>query len=188
MLLLGVLAAQAEAAAAGSYDLLETEILTSSQSSVTFSSLVDYATDYQHLQLRWVAGNTNVAANMDNVKLNFNSDTGSNYSYHRLLGSGSSVNSYASTSASYCHAGTVARGSSVIATANVVDILDWQDTNKYTTVKALIGGTNSSQNLVGLISGLWMNTAAITSFTLQAESGDDFRVGGRFSLYGLRIA
>jgi hypothetical protein len=40
MLLLGVLAAQAEAAApaaAGSYDLLETEILTGTQASVTFT-------------------------------------------------------------------------------------------------------------------------------------------------------
>lgn len=172
----------------GSYDLLETEILTGTTASVTFSSLGSYAADYQHLQIRWVAGNTNTGTDMDNVKLNFNADTGANYSSHRLLGSGSSVNSYAASNASYCFGGIVARGSSVIPAANIVDILDWQDTNKYTTVRVLQGGTNTSQNLIGLVSGSWRNTATITSLTLAAESGDSFRIGGRFSLYGLKAA
>jgi hypothetical protein len=56
MLLLGVLQAQAAGqVAAGSFDLLETQVLTSSAASVTFSSLSTYAADYQHLQIRIVS-------------------------------------------------------------------------------------------------------------------------------------
>ena len=75
MLLLGVLAAQAEAAApagVAAYDLLETEILTGSQASVTFSSLGDYASDYQHLQVRGAIMTTADTR----FWMNLNSDTG----------------------------------------------------------------------------------------------------------------
>jgi hypothetical protein len=77
MLLLGVLAAQAEAAApaaAGSYDLLETEILTGTQASVTFSSLNStYGADYQHLQLRIVTRDNRGISGTNNIRLQVNS-------------------------------------------------------------------------------------------------------------------
>ena len=190
MLLLGVVQAQASGgvAGAGSYDLLATEILSSTQASVTFSSLGDYAADYQHLQIRWVGGNTNVSTDIDNVKITFNGDTGSNYARHRLLGTGSSVLSLASSSGNYAYGGIVTRGSSVAHAANVIDLLDPFETSKYLTIRTLFGATNSSQNMVGINSGLWMNTASLTSFSMQAESVDSFRAGSRFSLYGLRSA
>ena len=46
--------AAAGAVAGGSYDLLETTILSSNAASVTFSNLNNYAADYQHLQIRAV--------------------------------------------------------------------------------------------------------------------------------------
>jgi hypothetical protein len=74
---LGILAAQISVAA-GSYDLLETEILTGSQTSVTFSSLNStYGADYQHLQARCVFSGGGVVSSL---RIQLNGDTGSNYS------------------------------------------------------------------------------------------------------------
>ena len=184
MLLLGVLAAQAEAAApaaAGSYDLLETEILTGSQASVTFSSLGDYASDYQHLQLRAVHLHT---SSNGTILGQFNSDTGSNYRVHALRGNGTAV-----SSADYGSRTSLVLGVDVpnttTAAAMVTDLLDPFNSNKYTTVRSLAG--YGSGGNINLYSGLWLNTNALTTITLSSASGD-FNTGSRFSLYGLRSA
>jgi len=189
MLLLGVVQAQVTGApaGAGSYDLLQTEILTSSQASVTFSSLGDYASTYQHLQVRYVAGNTNAATDFDNVIMRFNSDAGSNYAHHRLWGRGAAlgVSAFASSSQTQMLGGLTSRGSSTAFAANVIDILDPFETTKNKTIRVLTGGTNSTESIIGLNSGLWMNTSAVTTILLQ-NFEDQFRIGSRFSLYGLR--
>ena len=80
------------------YDLLETEILTGTQSSVTFSSLNStYGADYQHLQARCVWSGGGVVSSL---RIELNGDTGSNYSLHVLYGNGSSVLSAAAAPSS----------------------------------------------------------------------------------------
>jgi hypothetical protein len=181
MLLLGMYSA-GPAAAAGSYDLLATEILTSSQASVTFSSLGTYAADYQHLQIRSVAyGGYSY--------IRFNGDSASNYSAHYLRGNGSGVASgYATTS---YPSGIVSLFLADNTTANsfaaqVTDILDPFNTSKYTTTRGL-GGFASSDPRIGLESGSWRNTASLTSIEIRQITGS-FLTGSRFSLYGLRKA
>ena len=165
-------------------DILAEEVLTSSQASVTFSSLDTLAAGYQHLQIRYVAGNTNVATDFDNVIMRFNSDAGANYAHHRLWGTGS-VNSYASSSQTQMLGGLVSRGSSTAFAANVIDILDAFETTKNKTIRVLTGGTNSSQNVIGLNSGLWISTSAVTTILLS-NFENTFRVGSRFTLIGLK--
>ena len=184
MLLLGVLAAQAEGAvaAAGSYDLLETEILTGSQASVTFSSLNStYGADYQHLQLRAVHLHT---SSNGTILGQFNSDTGSNYRVHALRGNGTAV-----SSADYGSRTSLVLGVDVpnttTAAAMVMDLLDPFNSNKYTTVRSLAG--YGSGGNINLYSGLWLNTNALTTITLSSASGD-FNTGSRFSLYGLKAS
>jgi hypothetical protein len=188
---MGILAQAAAAPgptpSAGAYDLLETEILTGTAASVTFSSLNStYGADYQHLQIRWTARTTSTADFDDQINLTFNSDTGSNYARHWLRGTGSSVTSNAGSSQSAAWGGWA---SSALDTANkfgagVMDILDPFETTKYTTARVLTGGAAFG---VGLLSGLWMNTAALTDITFDGNAGN-FVAGCRFSLYGLRKA
>jgi len=183
MLLLGVLAAQAEGAApagAGAYDLLETEILTGSQASVTFSSLNStYGADYQHLQIRGVVCQTGgLGASNAEVKLNSNSLTEGHF-LRGFAGSVSSVN-YASNAYFYIN-GTDASNE---YSAFVMDFLDPFETTKNTTVRWLTGGAQSTEPQIQLGSGFWNNTAAITSIEL-VRSWD---TGSRFSLYGLKGA
>lgn len=186
MLLLGYYAAQTPVAA-GSYDLIQSEILTGSQASVTFD-VTGLGSTYQHLQLRIAAKSTDPTNDMDNLIVRFNSDSAGNYSHHRLLGNGSSVVSYAGTSTTYCFAGMTTRGSGSTFAAAVLDILDPFETTKYTTTRSLTGGTNSSQNAIVLQSGNWRNTNAVSSIFLRSESSQDLVAGSRFSLYGLKAA
>jgi hypothetical protein len=183
MLLLGVLAAQAEAApaAAGSYDLLETEILASTQASITFTSGGVWA-DYQHLQIRWVTARVG-SADTGNIKVALNSDTtDGNYYYHRLYGNGSTVTSGAVNNRRLCAIG----GSGDEYSAGVSDFLDFGSSNKRTTIRTL-GGRTAVEPFVSLWSVLWNNTNAVTSIQLAGD-GFNLEAGSRFSLYGLKGA
>jgi hypothetical protein len=174
---------------AGAYDLLETEILTGSQASVTFSSLNStYGADYQHLQVRLVgrfaAAYTNIEA-----AIQFNADTGSNYTRHRLEGNGSSVSSTAQASQTYSTLTGMPGSASTsdVFGASVIDILDPFETTKYTTIRSFGGMT--SGNHISLKSGLWMNTAALTEIKLfEGFFATSWVSGSRFSLYGLKAA
>jgi hypothetical protein len=185
MLLLGVLAAQAEGAVAvaSDYDLLETEILTGSQTSVTFSSLNStYGADYQHLQARCVFSG---GAVVSSLRIQLNGDTGSNYSLHLLYGNGSNALSTGAPSDVW------ALGNSVTTTnafaASVVDILDPFETTKYTTGRILHGRTGSS-NSIELLSGNWRNTAAVDTINFKVDGGQTLIAGTRLSLYGLKAS
>jgi hypothetical protein len=74
--------------------------------------------------------------------------------------------------------------SSVFA-ANVIDILDYANTNKYKTTRSFSGADNNGSGFVQFMSGLWMNTAAITSITILPNS-DNFAQYSSFALYGIK--
>ena len=186
---LGVLAVAGAGAAGGgnSFDLLETTLITTNTASVTFSNLNTYSA-YKHLQIRFLAKNTNTSdAAPETLAMRFNSDTGSNYAFHALFGNGSSVTSNASTTRTAISAiGRVSQSStSTIFAAGVIDVLDFSNSSKNTTVRSL-GGINSSSSVIELRSGFWNNTAAVTSILLYDDGGRDFVSGSRFSLYGIK--
>ena len=184
---MGLLGAASFVAPSGAYDLLATEILTGSQASVTFSSLGDYATDYQHLQLRIVA-RTDRAFDGDVLLMQFNSDTGSNYSYHALFGNGSTVISTANATDTVMEFFRISGGTDAANAFGgmVMDILDPFETSKYKTVRAL-SGVASDLDEVHLRSASWRNTDALTTIKLD-KFGSNFVTGSRFSLYGLKAS
>ena len=172
-------------AAAGSFDLLETQVLASSAASVSFTSLSTYAADYQHLQIRMRAKTDRTSAAADYCLVNLNGDTGSNYAVHALRGTGSAVNSFAITSQTRMLMVRVAGNANAdVFGAGVIDILDAFNTSKNKTLRALGGETNLNE--ITLHSGLYMNTAAITTFAIKPEIGTNFLTGSRFSLYGIK--
>jgi len=183
-ILLGILNAQAEAGAVGDYDLLETTILTSSASSVSFTGLGSY-TDYKHLQIRYT-GRCTASGSQEEFAIQVNGDTGSNYAAHRIFGNGSSVGSsaYTSQTSTFNLANLAATTSAANSfAAGVIDILDPFSTTKNTTFRALSGVTDAT--VIKLASGLHINTSAVSSFELTPFSGS-FVTGSRFSLYGIR--
>lgn len=181
-ILLGILNSQVTAAAGGSYELIESNILTSSASSVTFSSIPQ---DYKHLQLRMVT-KSDRASSTDFFYLQLNGDTGSNYARHGLYGTGSSVSSLAVTSTTAFQVGLLpaASDTNLNYEGSVVDLLDYTNTNKNSTIRALWGQSGLTSR-INLFSGVWMNTNAVSSMTLFPFAGP-LKANSRFSLYGIR--
>lgn len=190
LVLLGILNSQAAGVSAGAYDLLETQVLTSSASSVTFTGLGSY-TDYKHLQIRAVGRSNNSGNRFRLTGLRLNGDSGSNYSYHDLYGNGSSVISSSNTGSSNIPVLAI-NGSASTSNAfgvAVIDLLDFSSSSKNTTIKSLTGFHDAAQPIyrVMLRSGVWLNTAAVTSITMgDLLGGYDWAVGSRFSLYGVK--
>lgn len=166
--------------------ILAEEVLTSTQASVTFSSLGTLAAGYQHLQIRMATRDSRaVTANF--IEMRFNADTGANYVTHKLDGDGSSVSSSAYTGLTFIRP-VVEPGANAGANifgASIIDILDPFDTNKYATTRTLGGYEAASPREVSLASGLWMDTSALTEVLLRPQSGS-FVSGSRFTLIGLK--
>lgn len=188
---LGVLAvAGAGAAGAGAaYEWLETQVIGTAVASITFSNVnTNYASTYQHLQVRMTGRVTGSQSGSGAaIRLRFNSDTGNNYRAHQLYGDGSSVVSNESGATSGIGLQRFTDGGATASAfgAIVLDILDPFETTKNTTTRQLGGNANNS-NFIFMNSGLWVNTAAITTIYFEPQVGTNFAIGSRFSLYGLR--
>ena len=184
----GVLSAAAGGApvGAGDYELIATEILGSSQSSVVFSNLGDYSSTYKHLQIRYL-GRSERAVNIDGINAELNGDTGSNYAWHQLFGNGSSVGSGASASTNKAQVGWLA-GSSQGASQFLGGVIDFLDVYaaKNKTIRSLNGIAGSGSSGIQLSSAVWLNTNSLTSITLKAALDNNLVSGSRFSLYGIK--
>lgn len=186
---LGFFATAGAGGAAGSFDLLESQVLGSDTASVTFSSLSTYASTYQHLQLRLVTRTTRNTRD-DHLRFTFNG-TGTSGSWHILYGNGSSVSTSAGTSDGlifgvFSIAAATQTASSF--TPMVLDLLDPFETTKNKTYRYLTGMTGLN-NIVELGSGGWFNTSALSSIKIEnANEPSNLVTGSRFSLYGIKAA
>lgn len=153
-------------------------------SSITFSSI---PSTYKHLQIRAIykVNNTNSGSS----RITFNSDTGNNYASHYLLGNGSSASAGNVTSNSYIWGGIGDQSTSYFG-AQIIDILDYANTNKNKTTRSLAGVDDNSSGTAALVSGVWLNTAAITTITLTPQSNttptNTYLQYSHFALYGIR--
>ena len=163
---------------------IATQLLASAASSITFSNIPN---TYKHLQVRFIARSTRSAAS-SNIYLGFNTDTTTgNYYGHMLEGNGSAASAAAKigTSTSFMSAISAASNTSGMFSGGVIDILDYANTSKYKTSRGSSGYDANGSGLVYLASGLWMNTAAITSIQITDALGN-IDTNSRFSLYGIK--
>jgi hypothetical protein len=156
-------------------------------SSITFSNI---PSTYTHLQIRGIVRNTSHSAGgaEQNLRMQFNGDTASNYSAHTLYGDGSSAGASVENTTSIL----VAWGFMPMDTqtanvygASIVDILEYGNTNKYKTNRALCGDDTNGGGYMFLTSGSWRNTAAITSINLYPQAGT-FAQYSQLALYGVK--
>ena len=147
-------------------------------STISFSSI---PSTYKHLQIRLME--TSSSANND-IVCRFNSDSGTNYSLHALLGSGVSASAYATANNTYVSLGYT--GTSSNSGVAVCDILDYADTNKYKTVRALGGLDQNGSGYILLQSGNWRNTSAISTITITHGAAVNFNQYSSFALYGIK--
>lgn len=171
-----------------SYDSIATATGDSSTATITFN--LSGVTGYKHLQIRCLSSNTADASTIYNMYVRFNGDTGNNYSRHMFYGYAGTPTASGAASSSYIDVWTSLNTYSYkYYSAQIIDILDFNSSTKNKTVKAFFGvdfnGLNSWSGHLGLSSGTWMNTNAITSITLTINTGA-WLTGSTFALYGIK--
>jgi len=148
------------------------------QATITFSSI---PSTYKHLQIRYSAISAGTFS-ADNV-VRFNSDSGANYTIHALYGTGATAASVGYASQTFMSAGTTP--DATYPCVAVIDILDYANTSKYKTMRSLSGVDRNGSGYIFLHSGLWMNTAAISTITITATGGN-YSQYSSFALYGIK--
>ena len=154
------------------YDCIATTTLSTTASSVDFTSISGSYTDLI------IVADALLSSGDNSVGVQFNSDTGNNYSFTYLFGNGSTTSSGRGTSAGN---GDIMYISGTRST-NIVHIQNYSNT---TTYKTWISRFSPSNLYAGAYVGLWRSTNAITSISLIPDSST-FASGSTFTLYGIK--
>lgn len=146
---------------------------------------------YTDLKLVLSARTTLNSSNYDQLRLQFNGSTASNYSARLLYGlgtgSGASVSSGTQSSIYY-----IAYAVGATATSNTfgnaeIYIPNYTSSNAKSVSSDITTENNGTDALAGLNAGLWSLTNAITSITLfSANSGSTFAQHSTATLYGIK--
>jgi hypothetical protein len=156
--------------------------------SITFGSIPQ---TYTHLQIRVFAQTNRATYGRDAIKINVNSDTGNNYSWHEVFGDGSGAFTNAFSSVALGQLAEVGTGVGSTFGVAVIDLLDYANTSKYKTIRSLFGGDHNGTiagfgGTVGIYSTLWQSTTALSSVTLAPVNGSQFNQYSSFALYGIK--
>jgi hypothetical protein len=165
-------------------DLLSTQTLASAAASITFSSI---SSSYTDLIVR-CSGRGDAAATTVHADLTVNGDTAANYNYQSLYAAGGTVTgAFYSSQTSLAFSQFPAASAPANYEGNLtVEIPQYAGTSftKQLIAKNLFLSALSTGNVFILWeSGWWTGTAAISSLTVTASSGN-FVAGTICSLYG----
>ena len=173
--------------------LIAKNVLGSDTSSVTFSDIP--GTGYTDLFVSMSArSDRNSSPSLeDSLKIQFNSDTGNNYSSRILYGAtnNNNVASAAETSVGYavCYvvATSNANTASTFGSCGIYIPNYTGSTNKSLSVEGVSeqNGTNAG---IGVAACLWSNTAAISAIKLFPYHGSNWKSGSSFFLFGITKA
>lgn len=158
------------------YEPIASYTAPSAQNSYTFTSIPGTYTDLKMV----VNGSFN---SEDYVCLQFNSDTGSNYSETPIVGNGSTVSSGRAANRAFIFTQAVA-GSGV----RFMVQSNFMNYSNSTTYKTVLSRTDCASRDVTASAGLWRSTSAITSIKVYGLVGNNFETGSTFTIYGIKAA
>ena len=145
----------------------------SGQTSITFSSIAGTYTDLVLV----IQGSSSA---VQSINMRFNSDSGSNYSTTRILGSGSAASSARESNVTRNVVGFIENGQ----TTSIAQIMNYSNT---TTFKTSLARLNSPASYTGAYVNLWRSTSAITAIEIFNDGGGAFN-NGSATLYGITAA
>jgi hypothetical protein len=187
MPILGTIASS-KLSAVGDFESIATvSVGSGGAASAAFTSI---PATFTHLQIRSTARADNADPN-NGFKIQFNSDTGSNYARHEIYSNGSTLAAEGSASIAYAYADYAATGAtaaSLLFGVSIIDILDYSNTNKQKTLKALSGNDRAGSGNLAIGSSLWVDTDAITSILIEPLSSANWVEHSHFALYGIKGA
>ena len=184
--IIGILASSSTSSFLGNYESIATvSVSTATTADITFSNI---PSTYTHLQIRCLLRSDRAANSLDSLRVQANGATGSVYSWHELSGSGASAGADALATTTNMALGYLSgstAGASIFG-VEIIDILDYKDTNKFTTFRSLGGYDNNGSGYVGIFSGLYQATTAITSIKLDQFGGSNWVQHSHAALYGIK--
>ena len=188
--LVGAIAGSGADVDTGSWVALYSNVLGSDTASGTISSSGSEVawTDFQDLVLVAAMRNTGNGNSFGNTTT-FNSDTGTNYYYQTMAGTGSAVAASKASSQSSFNLGTMP-GDDMTAnffSATVVHIFGATHTNVQKMMYVYDGnstGDGSEDNNVAITLDRYKSTSALTTFTMNPTNS--FKAGSTFHLYGVK--
>ena len=175
MTILGTVASSFRSAVAGSFESIASTSLTSSAGSISFTSI---PATYEHLQLRMfippVMGG--------DVYVQFNDDTNGNYARHGLVSDGVTIETYTNLSQTKADVGYT--NNATYPSVVMFDILNYRSALAK-TIRSLGASSWNGTGFIGLRSGYWSGTSAITKMVVTSLSAN-FPTNTVASLYGMK--
>jgi len=158
---------------AATYTPIASITLGAASTSVIFNNIPQTYTDLV------LVVNGKIESTAINAQVRLNSDSGTNYSYTDLSGTGSVAASSRETSNTYIRLGTNGYVDTTFGFNCVAHFMNYSNT---TTYKTVLSRSNNANNGVSLVAALWRSTAAITSINFY---NGNYSVGSTFNLYGI---
>jgi hypothetical protein len=191
----GVHGLPASAWATAAYAVINETVLNNSTTAVqTWSGI---PATYSHLMVVVLGRLTETSEQTDYLTLQFNGDSSASYSYCQIetnnvggtLNSPNSVSSYGQTSIPFGRI-TASGGGAAANAGALVAYIPWYTSTSYNkAVQSQSGGGNGTSALVDcrMFWGFYNPTvqAAVSSLSISAPAGSDFKTGTSFGLYGL---
>jgi len=159
------------------YEPIATTTANGSINSVTFSSISGTYTDLV------LVLSANVQTATDYLRLRVNGDTGNNYSYTFLYGTGTTA-----ASSRQSNVGSVIFNAINTGSSPSVSIMHFMNYSNTTTNKTILTRNSVPQNETNVFVSLWRSTSAINSITVDGADGRNFTSGSMFTLYGIKAA
>jgi hypothetical protein len=169
------------------YTLISSNVLASSASSVTFSAIPGTYTD---LVVRISARSDDSSNNSNSIRLYFNGNTGTVYSFTRILSDGTTVTSYrtpANGDELYFNNGINSATSTASTFSNAeIYISNYTSSNNKSVAGFQVTEKNTAASYMGITAGLAQITSAITSMEVTLNPGQSYVSGSSFYLYGIK--
>jgi hypothetical protein len=166
------------------YEPIATQTLSSAATGITFTSIPATYTD-----LKIVMTPLTISSLWDNssLRIQFNSDSGTNYSRNRIFGNGSSVSAQTQTNNTFLDM-SIGGIMSTNRTLFIFDIFSYAGSTFKTTLATINDGDLPGTGYEGQAVGLWRSTSAITSIFLYSTVANILGVGTTATLYGIKNA
>ena len=187
--ILGIWASSKSTVAADTGAMFPLQVITVGSAGASSVEFTNIPNTYTHLQIRGIV-RSSLSASAAGFIMRVNSDSASNYSAHNLGGSGSGTQANAYANNTYMYPGPAMPAANATAStfgALVIDLLDYANTNKYKTMRALSGFDANGSGEIYFNSANWRNTNAISSISLLFTSSNCVQYS-QFALYGIKGA
>ena len=172
------------------WNVINHQELSGSATTVTHSSI---AGSYDHLY-GIISARSDQSAYYSGIMIQFNNDTGTNYSFTDLQAQNSTGAAYQSSGQTQIGYPPIPAGTALADSFGATEfwIPNYANTSNYKQMiiksGAPTGSTTDNEWEIKLTAGLWKGTAAITEIDFTLNGGHDFVQYSTFTLYGINGA